>query len=174
MKLFCLLFSMVSFSCLTFSQLQLKVQLKNIVNDAVNDFRAFKGGLKTSQEGDSTYFSTVVIEGSKDNEIDVIAERMTQYHAYLADSANKKEAKRLVEKWKDKIQTTVPEFTITTIDYTSGTRKTLGYRFTKPGQTLCTVSIVYSKREIDDYYWVLLAVTKQGKETINAGDRNQE
>lgn len=174
MKHICLLLSMFTFSCITFSQLQLKVQLKAVINDAINEFQTYKGGLKTAQDEDSTYFATVVIDGTNDNEIDIIAGRLIQYHAYVADSANKKEAKKMVEKWKQKIQTAVPDFKITTIDYTTGTRKTNGYRFTKPGKTICTISIVYSKREIDNYHWVLLAITKQGKEVINTDDNNQE
>src|SRR5215218_5337596 len=131
MKSICLLLGMFAFSCLTFSQLQLKAPLKAIINDAVNEFETYKGRLKAAQDEDSTYFSTVVIDGSKDNEIELIADRMIQYHAYVADSASKKGAKKLVERWKEKIQAAVPDFKMTTIDFSTGKRKTNGYRFSK-------------------------------------------
>ena len=174
MKPICLLLGMFAFSCLSFSQLQLKVQLKTVINDAANEFHTYRGGLKATQDDDSTYYSTVVLEGSKDNEIEIISDRLIHYHAYISDSATKKGAKKLVEKWKEKIQSAVPGFKMTTIDYKAGKRKTNGYRFSKLTRTLCSISIVFSKREIDNYYSVLLAVTTQGKEATNTEGANQE
>ena len=174
MKPICLLLGMFTFSCLAFSQLQLKVQLKAVINDAANEFQTYRGGLKTAEDEDSTYSSTVVLQGSKDNEIEIISDRLIQYNAYIADSASKKGAKILVEKWKERIQAAVPDFKMTTIDFSAGKRKTNGYRFSKVTRTLCSISIVFSKREIDNYYSVLLAVTTQGREVINTEGGNQE
>lgn len=165
MKFFCLLLGMFAFSCLTFAQLQMKVQLKSVVSDVSNEFQTYKGGLKAIHNDDSTYFSTVTIEGSDENEIEIVGERMIQYHAYIADSATKKEADELVKKWKEKIQSTVPDYQLGKIDYAAGSRKTKGFRFSKLLKPMCSISIVSSKREIDDYYWVLLSITRQGKET---------
>ena len=174
MKPICLLLGMFTFSCLAYSQLQLKVQLKAVINDAVNEFETYRGDLKTAQNDDSTYYSTVILEGSKDNEIEIISDRLIHYHAYIAESASKKAAKKLVENWKEKIQSAVPDFKMTTIDFSRGKRKTNGYRFSKVTRTLCSISIVFSKREIDNYYSVLLAVTTQGKETLDTEGGNQE
>ena len=174
MKFFFLLLVTFAFSCLTFSQLQLKVPLKSIITDVTNEFQSYKGRLKSAHDNDSNFYSNVIVEGSKENEIAIISDRLMQYHAYIADSANKKQAKSLVEKWKERISTAAPDFTMAKIESTKGNRKTVGYRFSKLLKPICNISIVYSKREIDDYYWVLLTVTRQGKGEVTNHPRTEE
>lgn len=171
MKFCFLLLNMLAFSCLASAQLQLKVQLKSVVRDVSNEFQTYKGDLKAIYNDDSTYFSTVTIEGSEDNEIEIIGERMIQYHAYIADSATKKQADELVKKWKERIQAAVPDYQQARVDYTVGRRKTTGFRFSKLLKPMCNISIVSSKREIDNYYWVLLSITRQGREPVKTDHR---
>lgn len=174
MKFIFLLLITFAFSCLTFSQLQQKVPLRSIITDVTNEFQSYRGRLKSAHDNDSNFYSNVIVEGSKENEIAIIADRLMQYHAYIADSANKKQARSLVEKWKERISAAAPDFTMTKIESTTGNRKTVGYRFSKLLKPLCSISIVYSKKEIDDYYWVLLSITRQGKGEIANHPRTEE
>lgn len=115
-------------------------------------------------EDDSFYASTVIVEGSKNNEITLHSGRRTQYHAYIADSATKKAAAKLVEEWRSKIKTASPGYVEEVIRSRVQKRTSNGYRFSKlMANGLCTISVVCSKREIDNFYWVLLTVTRQGK-----------
>lgn len=175
MKFICALSGIIAFACSASAQLSAKAPLKNIVNDAANEFQSYKGVLKSAGEGDSVYHSTALLDGSKEAEIEFLTGRLVQYHAYLSDSATKKEARALVEKWKDKIATAVPDYQRSKINYTTGRRKTTGYLFSKElVPAVCSVSIVYSKKEIDDYYWVLLTVTRQAKEVKSSGENREE
>lgn len=156
------------------AQTNQRVQLKTIVAEAPNDFNAFKGELQTSADDDSFYSSVVTIDGSKQNEITQFAGKLTQYHAYIADSADKKKSKALVEQWRTKIKATYPDFYEEVVNSMVQKRSTNGYRFSKIiGKDLCTISIVRSKREIDGYFWVLLTVTHQGKAVLGDSSGNE-
>ena len=150
------------------------MQLRSVIADVANEFHTYRGIVKDAQVDDTTYYSAVTIDGSKDNEIEVIGERLIQYHAYIADSANKDQAQKLVQKWKEKIQTAAPDYQMTQVNSVAGKRKTMGYRFSKLLKNMCNISIVYRKREIDDYYWVLLTITRPGKEMIKTEERREE
>ena len=150
-----------------------KVPLRTIIAEAPNDFSTFKGELNMTSEDDSFYASTVTIEGSKNNEITQHSGRLTQYHAYIADSATKKVAAKLVEEWRNKIKAASPGYLEEVINSKVQKRTTRGYRFSRViAKELYTISIVSSKREIDNFYWVLLTVTRQGKAVL--GDEGSE
>ena len=145
-----------------------KVPLKSIIAEAPNDFNLYKGELNGAADDDSFYNSTVNIEGSKNNEISQLAGKLIQYHAYIADSATKKKAQKLVEEWRTKIQEASPGYFEEKINSTVQKRKSTGYRFSKViAKELYSISIICSKREIDNYYWVLLTVTRQGKAVLD-------
>ncbi|HEX8314925.1 MAG TPA: hypothetical protein VF609_08030 [Flavisolibacter sp.] len=168
MRVFCFLSSCLLICSLSSAQSFQKVPLKTIIAEAPNDFGAFKGELNTVSEDDSFYSSTVTIEGSKNNEISQLPGRLTQYHAYIADSATKKRAKNLVEEWRSKIKAASPGYIEEALNSTFQKRTTTGYRFSKViSRELYSISIVYSKREIDSYYWVLLTITRQGKAVLD-------
>lgn len=168
MRIFCVLISCLLICSSSSAQSFQKVPLRTIIAEAPNDFGAFKGELSTASEDDSFYSSTVTIEGSKNNEITQFPGRLTQYHAYIADSATKKKAKSLVEEWRGKIKAASPGYIEETVNSTYQKRTTTGYRFSKViSKELYSISIVYSKREIDSYYWVLLTVTRQGKAVLD-------
>jgi hypothetical protein len=144
-----------------------KVPLKTIIAEAPNDFHSFRGELSTTADDDSFYSSTVTIEGSKNNEITRLTGKLTQYHAYIADSATKKKAKALVDEWRTKIKAISPDYYEEKINSTVQKRTSTGFRFSKiMGKELYSISIVCSKREIDNYYWVLLTVTRQGRAVL--------
>lgn len=149
------------------SQSLQKVQLKTVIAEAPNDFQKYKGELKTALPEDSTYTSIIVIDGSKDNEIGLLPGNLVQYYAYIADSADKKKAKALTELWKDRVAAAAPDYTKEQIGKSQQKRKTTGYRFTKMiDKALYYISVVYSKREIDDFYWVLLTISRQLKNAM--------
>jgi|GEM_PF-3683539 len=151
-----------------------RVPLKTIVAEAPNDFNAFKGELQTSADDDSFYSSIVTIDGSKQNEITQYAGKLTQYHAYIADSADKKKAKALVDQWRTKIKGTYPDFYEEIVNSVVQKRSANGYRFSKIiGKDLCTISIIRSKREIDNFFWVLLTVTHQSKAVLGDSSGNE-
>ena len=145
------------------------VPLKTVIAEAPNDFIPFRGELNGTADDDSFYNSTVNIEGSKKNEISqVTAGRLIQYHAYIADSATKKRAMNLVEVWRSKIKQASPDYYEEKVTSTVQKRKSTGYRFSKIiGKELYSITIISSKREIDDYYWVLLTITRQGKAVLD-------
>ena len=144
-----------------------KVPLKSVIAEAPNDFNSFKGELSATADDDSFYSSTVTIEGSKNNEISQLSGNLIQYHAYIADSATKKKAQLLVEEWRTKIKAASPTYFEERINSTVQKRKSTGYRFSKViSKGLYSISIICSKREIDNYYWVLLTVTRQGKAVL--------
>lgn len=158
-------FFLACLSCL--AQSFQTVPLKTIIAEAPNDFHSFRGELNTTAEDDSFYSSTVTIEGSKNNEISKLTGKLTQYHAYIADSATKKKAKQLVELWRAKIKAASPDYFEESVHSTVQKRTSTGYRFSKViAKELYSISIVCSKREIDNYYWVLLTVTRQGKAVL--------
>ena len=151
-----------------FSQEFQKVPLKKVIAEAQNDFDLFKGDLNATAEDDSFYSSTVTLEGSKNNEISQLSGKLTQYHAYIADSASKKKAKALVEDWRLKIKAACIDYYEEKVASTFQNRITNGYRFSKViGKELYTISIVYRKRESDAYHWVLLTVTRQGRAVLD-------
>jgi len=151
-----------------------KVPLRTIIADAPNDFNAFKGDLSMTSEDDSFYASIVTVEGSKNNEIIQLPGRLTQYHAYIADSATKKAAGKLVEEWRNKIKATSPGYIEERINSKVQKRTTTGYRFSKViAKELYIISIVSSKREIDQFYWVLLTVTRQSKAVLDEEGGNE-
>ena len=145
------------------------VPLKTVIAEAPNDFNLFKGELSGTADDDSFYNSTVNIQGSKNNEISqVTAGKLIQYHAYVADSASKKIAEKLVETWRSKIKAASPGYYEEKVTSTVQKRKSTGYRFSKIiGKELYSICIICSKREIDDYYWVLLTITRQGKAVLD-------
>ena len=174
MRVTCFLSSFLLGCLLSSAQSFQKVPLRKIIAEAPNDFSAFKGELNTASEDDSFYSSTVTIEGSKNNEISQLQGRLTQYHAYIADSANKKKAKSLVEEWRGKIKATSPGYLEEPVNSQVQKRTTKGYRFSKViDRELYSISIVYSKREIDNYYWVLLTITRQGKAVLDDEVRSE-
>ena len=147
-----------------------KVPLRTIIAEAPNDFNLFKGELSASSDDDSFYNSTVNIEGSKNNEISQVTGKLIQYHAYIADSATKKNAQKLVEEWRSKIKSTSPGYFEEKVNSTVQKRKSTGYRFSKViAKELYIISIICSKREIDSFYWVLLTVSRQGKAVLDDG-----
>jgi hypothetical protein len=151
-------------SFLSPGQSRQRVQLKAVLAEAANEFQSFRGEVATATSDDSSFSSTVVLDGSKNNEIGILHGGLTQYHAYIADSATKKSAKELVEKWRKKIKAAAPEYFEERLNYTILKRKTEGHRFSKvTGKEFYSISIVCSKREIDQYYWVLLTISRQGK-----------
>jgi len=163
--LFC---SLLLASLVGFAQSFQKVPLKSIIAEAPNDFNLYKGDLNGTADDDTFYNSTVNIEGSKNNEISQLAGRLIQYHAYIADSATKKKAQKLVEEWRTKIKNASPGYFEEKVNSTVQKRTSTGYRFSKIiGKELYSISIVCSKREIDNYYWVLLTVTRQGKAVLD-------
>lgn len=121
-----------------------------------------------TSDDDSFYASTVTIEGSKNNEIIQFPGRLTQYHAYIADSATKKAAAKLVEEWRNKIKSASPGYIEEVVNSKVQKRRTTGYRFSKVvAKELYSISIVSSKREIDNFYWVLLTITRQSKAVLD-------
>jgi hypothetical protein len=168
MRAYCF-FSVCLFICLlSTAQTYQKVPLRTIIADAPNDFSAFKGDLSMTSDDDSFYASTVTIEGSKNNEIIQLPGRLTQYHAYIADSATKKAAAKLVEEWRNRIKAASPGYIEEKVNSKVQKRTTTGYRFSKViAKELYSISIVSSKREIDHFYWVLLTVTRQGKAVLD-------
>ena len=174
MRLICFFTGCMLACLLSSAQSFQKVPLRTIIAEAPNDFSAFKGELSLTSEDDSFYASTVTIEGSKNNEITQHSGRLTQYHAYIADSATKKNAAKLVEEWRNKIKVASPGFLAEVINSKIQKRKTTGYRFSKViANELYSISIVSSKREIDDFYWVLLTVTRQGKAVLGEEGGNE-
>jgi hypothetical protein len=168
MRLFLVLCGFLLNSLTGFTQSFQKVPLKKVIAEAQNDFDLFKGELSTTAEDDSFYSSTVTIEGSKTNEISQLAGKLTQYHAYISDSASKKQAKQLVETWRLKIKASCTDYFEETVNSTFQKRITNGYRFSKViGKELYSISIVCRKRETDPFYWVLLTVTRQGRAVLD-------
>ncbi len=168
MRIILLLSSLVLAGLTGLAQSFQKVPLKIVIAEAPNGFNSFRGELSATADDDSFYSSTVTIDGSKNNEISQLTGKLTQYHAYIADSASKKSAKALVEEWRTKIKAASPGYFEENIHSTVQKRTTTGYRFSKViAKELYSISIVYSKREIDNYYWVLLTVTRQGKAVLS-------
>lgn len=174
MKFVCL-FSSFLLACLAGSaQGFQKVPLQTVIADAPNDFAALRGNLHLTSDDDSFYASTVIIDGSKNNEIVHFPGRLTQYHAYIADSATKKAAAKLVEDWRNKIKGASPGYGQEKLSSKVQNRTTVGYRFSKVvAKELYTITIVSSKREIDDFYWVLLTVTRQAKAVLGDDGMNE-
>lgn len=75
-------------------------QVKNIFEDASNNFLKYKGTQKPSLDTASAYYNTTItIDGTIDN--DIFRDQLGyMYSAVIKDWVSKKEAKRIVEGWK--------------------------------------------------------------------------
>ncbi|RYF86338.1 MAG: hypothetical protein EON98_03950 [Chitinophagaceae bacterium] len=137
------------------------VPLRSLVEEALNNFESFKGDPKEPGSED-IFTSNVTLEGTNDNMISVRSESLVQYYAYVRDSATKKEAKAVVEQWQKKISLSLPDYRKEKMRSKIQRRLSEGYRFVKTAdKQFYTVSILWSKREVDQFYWVLLTVSRQ-------------
>jgi hypothetical protein len=167
MKQLCLLFCLFALQIIALSQSPQRVQLTEILKEASDNFENLKGAIKRTQPDDSLYTSAVTVEGTKNNAIEVFSDRFVQYYAYIADSATKNSAQALITQWRKKIKEAVPNYEELPIRSSIKKRKIEGYRFIRwIDKTAYTVTVMLSKRGIDDYYCVLLTVTKQWSEAV--------
>lgn len=161
MKHLLLILCTLTLSIISLSQLATKVPFSKIVEDAPNNFEKFRGELSDAQPNDSTYASLVTMEGTKDNQIELSA-RLIQYYAFIADSASGKSAKALTQEWRKKIKEIRPDYEEQPLASNIAKRKTNGYRFIKTvDKILYSITVLYSKKRVDAYYWVMLTIAKQ-------------
>ena len=155
----------LALSLIALSQESRKVQLPQVVEEAVNNYEKYRGELIAAEVNDSTYASLVTIEGTKDNHISSSG-KLLQYFCFIADSATKGSAKTLLQLWRKKIKKAAGSYEEQSI--TSGEkRKITGYRFINiDGEIIYSLTLMYSKRAIDTYYWVLLTIAKQSTSVV--------
>jgi hypothetical protein len=86
----------------SYSQKNLDSNIKTIVENSQNGFQKFRAGLKKMAGTDSVFNSSVLIRGTKDNEI-ISAGVVTMYLATIIDSASDNYATKETDEWKNKL-----------------------------------------------------------------------
>ena len=169
MKSLLLLLCSLILSVIALSQGSRKVQLPEVVEEAVNNYEKYRGELVAADDYDSTYASLVTIEGTKDNHI-AASDKLIQYYCFIADSATRQSAKALLQLWRRKVKQVVGSYEEQSLVPGRERRKINSYRFINiEGDIIYSLTLMYSKRRIDAYYWVLLTIAKQSTRGVENG-----
>jgi hypothetical protein len=101
MRIAFILFLLLSTSSV-FSQDSFAKQLNQIIKDSANCFSKFKGDFKKIQDNDSLFYSTITLEGTKENDI-LVTKILTQYRSEIIDSISERKGKTTVDEWHEKL-----------------------------------------------------------------------
>jgi len=93
---------LLSISSLLFSQNNFAKELNQIIKDSANHFSKFKGGFKEMHDQDSVFYSTMTLEGTRENDI-IITQILTQYRSEIIDSINEKKGRKIIDEWHEKL-----------------------------------------------------------------------
>ena len=172
MKSLAILGSLVFASFTGAAQGEAKTSLKALLLEAPTAFEALQAELSAVVEDDTFYRSMVTLDGSHNNEIAQLRTGLTQYHAYVADSATKSEAQRLLQLWRKQIKAACPDYEEEVIHSTIQKRTLRGYHFTSAtSSALYSLSIVSRKRKDSAYYLVLFTITQQKRALLEDEQR---
>jgi hypothetical protein len=147
-------------------QTQVK-QIQFLLKDLRGNFKESIGVRILHGYQDSSFSSTMTLEGTTDNHIDIAPNEINwaSYTAYINDSCTLKEAKILAEHWRNVVRLAAPDFKETKKD---GSHKNfaghqfLGYDFAlSDKQYKYWVSITYSKLPTKKGYSLFLMIGKQ-------------
>jgi hypothetical protein len=132
-------------------------QLRFLLQDLQEYFKQSKGALSNKYSSDTLYLSTLVLEGTKDNEISTATDGITwmAYTAYISDSTSLKDAKKLATDWRKIIQQNAVGYTENEKERKSKSimgYPLFGYVFEKLEEsTKYWISVTYAKGQLESY-----------------------
>ena len=143
----------------SYAQSDLRKQLRSILSDTASGFRSFTGAFKKiAYRDDSTYYSTITIEGTSKNDITIDDTLGNRYIAYIVDSVRKKKAKATFDEWKNKIQAVLGvKFYPRKYEKTSYNPAEESWVF-EYGRTRVSITW-FSYGKVSQLYWVFLSVS---------------
>jgi len=149
---------LVSFSIKPSAQSNFTKQLENVIADSANGFLAFKGVFKALQVNDSVYHSLITINGTKGNDI-LLIKGISMYRAIIIDSVKEKQGKKMVEEWKQKLNT-MPggKFPSGEIEIVSWNPAKYGWKF-KQGNLWIDITLYPYNLSSPSLYWVAFGIT---------------
>ena len=93
---------LIPISNLLYSQNNFAKQLSQIIKDSTTHFSNFRGDFKEMHDNDSVFYSTITLEGTRENDV-LVSQVLTQYRSEIIDSVNERKGKIIVEEWYKKL-----------------------------------------------------------------------
>ena len=146
------LFCGLCLGLVTTGQSNLFNQLRTIIADTANKYAKFRGPLKSGRNGlDTTFLSTMQVEGTSDNEIDRAGWDNVYYwyyNAIIADSVKFNKAKKISDEWKRKIEKLFGStFTVTKYKVVDFNPASYGWSFMCNGRSVISIWVMPLKEK---------------------------
>ena len=157
-----------------FGQGNFAEQLDGLVKDSTNYFKSFKSNFKetrfTEATPDSIFYTSVSLDGTSNNELLTTTGEYI-YMADVADSLDELTGKKIVNEWRDKINSVLGNgFAVEEVKSADGNPSKYGWDFTK-GNVTINIGLFPHKRN-SNLNWIGLAVSVFGDEEILAKKTN--
>jgi hypothetical protein len=81
-----------------FAQNNFAKELNQIIKDTASNFNIIKGRFKEMRDNDSIYYSTITLDGTKENDV-IVNQMLTMYRSVVIDSVNERQGKKIVDEW---------------------------------------------------------------------------
>ena len=154
MKLLLLIFSFFA-PQFSYCQNNLKVKIKALIENPENGFQKFRGRFKQLTGTDSVFRSSILVDGTRDNEI-ILSSAFSMYMAIITDSVGNKEGRRMIDDWEKNLGSFLGDkWQLKKLEITAWNPALYGWRF------VCdelTISITLYSGELNDSYIVKLGI----------------
>ena len=157
-----------------FGQTNFARQFDEIVKDSTNSFRSFKSNFKqtrfTEASPDSIFYTSISLDGTSDNEL-LISAGEAIFMADIEDSLDEIKGKRLVNEWRDKINSVLGNgFVVAEVKSADGNPSSYGWDFTKGNLTINIGLFPHKKNS--KLNWIGLAVSVFEEEETGLANKN--
>ena len=144
-------------------------QIKDVMADSASGFRKFRDRFKTEKMSfDSTFLSTIQIEGTRRNEIYKLDAQMWVYSTIISDSVKLNEAKKIADEWKNKVEKAIgPLSSAVSYKIVAYNPSAYGWRFNCDGLTIAIDVFSISKNR--NLSFVTMEFFPINKSAINSG-----
>jgi hypothetical protein len=159
MKVICLVVSIL-FSGIAFSQNNFQNQLKSLINDSASCFKSFRSGFEQAKGTDSIYNSSVILDRTTKNNL-FVTPTACVYFSKIAESMKKRQVRRIVDEWKDKISSALGNvFSLTAVKKTDSNSAIYGWDF-EYGNLSIVIGLYYPEPEFSPYFVDLFVIYKK-------------
>jgi hypothetical protein len=144
-----------------FSQTNFAKQLDELVKDSTNYFKSFKSNFKetrfTDASPDSIFYTNLSLDGTSNNELLIAADEYI-FMADVADSLDELKGKKLINEWRDKINSVLGNgFVVEEVKSSDGNPSKYGWDFTR-GNVTVNIGLFPHKKN-SNLNWIGLAVS---------------
>jgi hypothetical protein len=154
------LFVFILFSSIAYSQSNFHNQLKSLVNDSASCFTSFRSGFEQTNGTDSIYNSSVILDGITKNNL-FVTPTACIHISRIGESVKKRQAKRIVDKWKDKINSVFGNiFNLTAVKKTNSNSAIYGWNF-EYGNISIVIGLYYPDPKFLPYFVDLFVIYKK-------------